>query len=154
MSNKKNRNVDIHKRSTLHLMIGLVASVSIALIAFEWKSYGTRHLMVLDGTYTDFDPLTEVPPSIIEPPKPPAIQLPKIIPIPDEEDVDVDIDLIIDTDIGDETRIEDFVTQDDLEDEKPTESEFIFLEEEASFPGGRKAWGKFLKKNLKYYVIT
>ncbi len=150
MDSKKNVKVDIHRKSRMFLMLGLVLSTGIALIAFEWKSDGLNELGEYYDPFKDFDIVDEVPPTIIEPPKPPVIELPKIIEIPDEEEINDIVAVRIDTDWGDDTIIEDFAIPEELTDEPPVETEFIFLEEEASFPGGNKAWGKFLNKNLKY----
>ncbi len=39
MEKKKNKSADEYKRRPLYLMLGLVASLSVSLMAFEWKSY-------------------------------------------------------------------------------------------------------------------
>lgn len=149
MENKKKETVDLTRRRPLFLVIGLVMSLSLTLAAFEWKTFGEGDLMVLGQVPEDWDVLTEIPPTVIPPPKPPVIQQPKLIEIPDDEEIDEDIVVDLDIEFNEEDIFDDIGPIDDLEDEKAEEI-FIFVEEQASFPGGPQAWGKFLNKNFKY----
>ena len=148
MEHKKNKNVDEHKRSYMYFTIGLAISISMALIAFEWKAYHITDNKDVELLETIFDDFVDIPPTVFEIPKPPVVQMPKIIEIIDEEEIDDIIDVFIDTEITDDLKIEAFLPE-PIDDEE-AQNEFIVLEKNAVFPGGRKAWGKFLNKHLRY----
>lgn len=149
METKKTPRADLGRKQGLFLVLGLLISLGATLTAFEWKTYDTGDLMNLGSLVDDFDNLVEIPPTIQEPPKPPVIQQPKLIEIPDDEDIIDEVDVVIDVDITEEQIIEDLIIEDEMPEEQ-AEKVFLWVEEQASFPGGPKAWGKFLNKNFKY----
>lgn len=149
MEAKKTPKADMNKRTSLFLMIGLIVSLGLTLMAFEWKKYEAGDLMDLGEVSDEFEELTEIPPTEQPPPPPPKIQQPQIIEIPDEEEIEEEIEIDLDVEITEETEVEEIVFEEEPEEEV-AEEVFLVVEEQASFPGGNKAWGKFLKKNLKY----
>ncbi|PIQ47236.1 MAG: energy transducer TonB [Cytophagales bacterium CG12_big_fil_rev_8_21_14_0_65_40_12] len=146
MENKKNPKVDFSTKRSLFLLIGLCASISLTLAAFEYKTISKPIIIVPD---LDSDELAfyEPPITVIEPPKPPVIA-PKIIEIPNDDDVDVEIPPYIFDDFNK------YIAEEPVEftplPKEDVVEEFIVVEEEAKFPGGAEAWTKFLTKNLKY----
>jgi len=151
MENKKKVDADLTGKRNLFMVIGLAVSLSMTLVAFEWKSYGEGDLMDLGTLNDDFEDLIEIPPTVIPPPPPPPIiEQPVLIEVPDEVEIDEDIIVIIDVDHKPEDIIKDMGDFEPLDDEDPGEEIFIIVEEQASFPGGRKAWGDYLNKNFKY----
>ncbi len=152
MENKKHPEADIGKKRPALLLLGLIISLSLTFMAFEWKNYGTGELVDL-GTIDDpFEEVIDIPITEIIPPKP-IIKQPKIISIPDDEEIEEEIEIEIDVDITEEQVIEEIV-MDDIEEEVAEDTFIAFPEENASFPGGKTAWGKFLKKNFKYPRIA
>lgn len=149
MEIKKTLPADLSRKRGLFLVIGLAISLGATLTAFEWKTYDTGDLMTLGSVVQDFDELVEIPPTIQPPKQPPVVQQPKLIEIPDDEEIIDEIDIVIDVDITEEQIIEDLVIEDEMPEEKAEEI-FLWVEEQASFPGGAKAWAKFLNKNFKY----
>lgn len=149
MEVKKTKKADLTGKHALFMVTGLVLSLTATLIAFEWKSYDSGELMNLGLLTDEFDKLMEIPPTVQPQRKPPVIQQPKLIEIPDEEEVIEEIDFTLDVTLTEDQIIEDLTFDDNLPDEE-AEEVFIWVEEQASFPGGPKAWGKFLNKNFKY----
>ncbi len=149
MEIKKTPQADLARKHALFLVIGLLISLGATFTAFEWKTYNTGDLMNLGSISGDFDELVEIPPTIQPPKQPPVIQQPKLIEIPDDEEIIEEIDVVIDVDITEEQVIEDLIIEDEMPEEK-AEEVFLWVEEQASFPGGDKAWAKFLNKNFKY----
>lgn len=133
----------------MFLAIGLLVSLGITLAAFEWKKTEAGELMDLGMAPDDFEELTEIPPTEQPPPPPPKIQQPQIIEIPDEEEIEEEIEIDLDVEITEETEVEEIVFEEEPEEEVAEEI-FMVVEEQAAFPGGQKAWSKFLKKNLNY----
>ena len=149
MELKKNKNADLTKKSGMFLAIGLLTSLSITLMAFEWKSYSKGDLMDLGALTDNFEEMIEIPPTEIPPQSPPKIQTPQLIEIPDDEEIEEEVDIDIDVDLTEDTIIEDIVFDEEPEEEQADDI-FLVVEEQASFPSGNKQWTKFLNKNLKY----
>ena len=149
MEYKKTHKADLTSKKKCFLAIGLCASLGLTLLAFEWKQYDLAELMDLGMASDDFEELMEIPPTEQPPPSPPPVQQPVLRAVPDDEEIDENIEIIIDVDISEEDAIEDIVFEDEPAEEVADEI-FIIVEEQANFPGGAEAWGKFLRKNLKY----
>lgn len=149
MENKKTPQADLTSKSKCFLAIGLCASLGLTILAFEWKQYDLAELMDLGSITDDFEELMEIPPTEQPPQIPPAIQQPVLIEIPDDEEIEDEIEIIIDVDIDEEEAIEAIIFEDEPAEEIADEI-FMVVEEMAAFPGGGQAWGKFLRKNLKY----
>ena len=130
-------------------MVGLVVSLGLTLMAFEWKQYEKGDLMDLGQVADEFEEMLEIPPTEQPPPPPPPVQQPQIIEIPDEEEIEEEIEIDLDVEVTEETVVEEIVFEEEPEEEEADEV-FLVVEENASFPGGMGAWNKFLKKNLKY----
>lgn len=149
MEKKKTTKADLSRKSALFMMIGLVTSLTITITAFEWKSHDVGDLMNLGTLQDDFPDLVEIPPTEQLPPEAPKIKNFTIIDIPDDEVIDVEIDIDVDVELTEDTEINDVVFEPDAAEEV-ADKVVLFPEEQASFPGGMKAWRKFLQKNLKY----
>lgn len=149
MEAKKTPKADLNKKGPLFLAIGLLLSLSITLAAFEYRRGDGGELMDLGDVTDDFEELMEIPPTEQPPPTPPPIQQPQIIEIPDEEEIEEEIEIDLDVEITEETEVEEIVFEEEPEEEV-ADQVFLVVEEQAAFPGGQKAWTKFLKKNLKY----
>ncbi|MCF6361238.1 MAG: energy transducer TonB [Cyclobacteriaceae bacterium] len=147
MENKKNPKLDLRKKSGLFLNIGFAISLSLVLFAFEYKSYDDGSLMELAAVNDDFEEMTEIPPT--EQPPPPKIQQPEIIEVPDEEEIEDEIEVDLDIDITDETVIEETIFE-EPEEEEVADEIFNIVETYPSFPGGNKAFYKYISKKMKY----
>jgi protein TonB len=148
MEAKKKPEVDLNKKKGLFFNIGLVITLALMIMAFEWPRGTGGDQFDIGKISDDFEDLLEIPPTEIPPPPPPKIQQPEIIEIPDDEEIEEDLDLDLDVDITEETVIS------DIEMAPPTEEEtdeiFMIVEEQASFPGGWDKWYEFLGENIKY----
>lgn len=149
MEAKKTAQADVNKKSTMFIMVGLIVSLGITLMAFEYKQYDEGELMDLGMADDDFEELTEIPPTEQPPPPPPPVKQPQIIEIPDEEELEEEIEIDLDVEITEETEVEEIVFEEEPEEEE-ADKVFLVVEEDAAFPGGQGAWNKFLRKNLKY----
>ncbi|MFT6872183.1 MAG: protein TonB [Roseivirga sp.] len=149
MEAKKTPQADVNRKSTMFIMVGLIVSLGITLMAFEYKKYGEGELMDLGMADDDFEELTEIPPTEQPPPPPPPVQQPQIIEIPDEEEIEEEIEIDLDVEITEETEVQDIIFEEEPEEES-ADKIFLVVEEDAEFPGGREAWTKFLNRNLKY----
>lgn len=149
MEAKKTAAADINKKAGFFFAIGLFVSLGVTLFAFELKQYEQGELMDLGMATDDFEELTEIPPTEQPPPPPPKIQQPQIIEIPDDEEIEEEIEIDLDVEITEDEAIEEIVFEEEPEEEVADQI-FLVVEEQAGFPGGAEAWGKYLRKNLKY----
>lgn len=146
MELKKNPKYDLEKKKSLFLQLGLVFSLSVVLIAFEWKTYERKvegfGPLEVDLAEEEIIPITKEPPPPPPPPPPVVVEL-NIV----EDDEEIEDEIEIDTE-ADETTIVEFVEQ---EEEVIEEIEiFTIVEDMPEFPGGEAALFKYLGKSIKY----
>lgn len=149
MEKKKNPDVDLTKKSGLFLNIGLVISLGLTLLAFEYRSYDDGSLMELLSVNDDFEEMTEIPPTEQPPPPPPKIQQPEIIEVPDEEEIEDEIEVDLDVEITEETTIEEAIFEEPAEEEVADEI-FTIVETQPVPSGGSDGFYRYVQKNLKY----
>jgi periplasmic protein TonB len=92
MEAKKTDKADLTKKTSFFFSIGLLVTLGITFMAFEWKSYDEK-LVSLGKSTNVFEELVEVPPTEQPPPPAPIIQQPQIVEVPDEEEIKEDIQL-------------------------------------------------------------
>jgi protein TonB len=147
MDEKKNPNADLTRKIGLHLNVGLVISLALVIMAFEWKFYDSGSLVDLGNVPEDFDEIMEIPPTVQIPP-PPKVQQPKIITIPDEKDIEPEIEYTLDIETSEEMIIEEF----EFEEPKEEVANIVFriVEEQPAPIGGYSAFYEYISKKLKY----
>lgn len=145
MELKKNEKYDLEKKRPIFFGIGMIISLSLTLVAFEWKS----PIDALVELKTEHDEYTSViiPLTKIEQPKPPPVKPPIIKETIEEPEIDETP--IIDTDTS-EDEMMDFVPPVEMPDEKPEEMVRSFAEVMPSYDGGMEKFYKFIGKNVRY----
>lgn len=149
MELKKNPKADLTRKTNLFFAIGLVVSLLLVIVAFEWKSYDEVSQVDFGMANDDFEELVDIPITEQPPPPPPKIQQPEIIEVPDEEELEEEIELDIDMDVQEETVVEDIVFE-EAPAEEPVEQIFEVVEEQPEPEGGMEAFYKFVGKELRY----
>ena len=149
MEVKKNPRADLTKKTALFLNLGLVVSLALVIMAFEWKFYDDGALMDLGQVSDEFEDVMEIPPTEQPPPPPPKIQQPEIIEVPDEEEIEEEIEVDLDVEITEETVVEDIVFDAPVEEEVADEI-FTIVEDQPSPKGGMSAFYEYIGKKLKY----
>jgi protein TonB len=149
MEAKKNPEVDLSKKTGLFLNIGLVLSLALTIMAFEWKFYDEGDLVDLGQVNDQFEETMEIPQTEQPPPPPPKIQQPEIIEVPDEEEIEEEIEVDLDVEITEETVVEEIVFDDEPEEEEAEEI-FTIVEDQPAPKGGMAAFYEYVGKNLKY----
>ncbi|MFP4556520.1 MAG: energy transducer TonB [Bacteroidales bacterium] len=157
MELKKNPKVNLEKKKTLFMEIGLVVTLALVLVAFEWKSTG--------GIETDFAQMQDVEmeeemipitqqEEIKPPPPPQPVQAPEIINIV-EDDADLDDDMdIFDTEFTEDAAVK-IVDFSDEEEDVEEEEIFVIVEDMPGFDGGdSNKFREYIQKNLKYPDIA
>ena len=149
MELKKNPKADLTRKTNLFFAIGLVVSLLLVIVAFEWKSYDEVSAVDFGLVNDDFEELVDIPITEQPPPPPPKIQQPEIIEVPDEEEIEEEIELDIDLEVTEEEVVEDIVFE-EAPEEEPVEQIFEVVEEQPTPEGGMEAFYKFIQKELRY----
>ena len=146
MEPKKNPEISLERKKGLFFQIGLIFSLIIVFVAFEWKSYEKVDYNLgqlnLEDLEEEIIPITkqEVKPP---PPPPPPPEVIEIV----EDDVEIE----------DEIDIEDTESDEDVEieiEEEDDEEFFMVVENMPEFPGGDLGLMKYIQKNVKYPAIA
>jgi len=132
----------------MFFFMGTTLTLALVLTAFEWKSYEKVVLKDLGDLNEVFENVIDIPLTEQSPPPPPVVELPIIKVVEDEVEID-DVDIEIDTEITEETVIEDIEFTEEPEPEV-IEKVFTIVEQNPAFPGGQKAMYDFLNKNINY----
>lgn len=150
MEAKKTDKADLTKKSTFFFSIGLLVTLGITFMAFEWKSYDEK-MVELQGKNTNvFEEMIEVPPTEQPPPPAPVIQQPQIVEVPDEEEIKEDIQLKFDVEVTEETKVEQVVVAPVVEEKEDVDHIFSVVEETAEPKGGMPAFYKYVSEKMKY----
>jgi len=154
MEIKKSKKADLERKRTMFFQIGLILTLGLVLLAFEWTSMSPAGDVLL---LVDEEVLEEEAPPItrqeeIKPPPPPpppkAMDLIKIV----DNDVELDEELEITNSDMDEDFEVDFSSL-DVQEEDTEDQVFIVVEQMPQFPGGTAALLKYISHNVKYPVI-
>lgn len=146
MEPKKTPAADLEKKKGIFFQIGLVVTLALIFIAFEWKTYegkteGFGPLQV-DLAEEEIIPITQ---QQVTPPPPPPPQAVEIEIVEDDEEVeDVEIQ---DSEADQQTVVEAPVQQEEVIEEPEI---FTIVEDMPTFPGGEPALFKYLSNNIKY----
>ncbi|MDD3859989.1 MAG: TonB family protein [Bacteroidales bacterium] len=160
MQVKKSDKVNLEKNKFNFLLIGLVVSLAICLVAFEWttEEMTESNLGGLSGDEVFEEEIEntvqETPPEEVEPPEPePETVIEELTIV--EDDVKVkDVDINTESDEKTKTNIN-IVQSFDVEVEEEVEPiAFAVVEDKPVFPGGDAALMKFIADNTKYPEIA
>jgi len=156
MELKKNDKANLEKRKGVFFQLGLVITLSLILIGFEWTSSGLSENRFDTG---EGDVIDEeiIPVTRQEKPEPKTLKPPKVTEVLNivENDVAIENELILDdleSDQDEIVQILDF----DMDDEEEEEAEIFFIVEDMpSFKGkGLNGFRNWVMKNLQYPEIA
>jgi len=154
MEVKKSKKADLERKRTLFFQIGMIVTLGIVLVAFEWT---TSDASISTLAYVDEEVLEEEAPPITRqeevkpPPPPPPPRAVDIINIVDN-DVELEEELEIEnTDLDEDLDID--LSQFEMQEEDTDDQIFMIVEEMPEFPGGTTALLKYISKNVNYPVI-
>lgn len=156
MEIKKTKKADLENKRGLFLEIGLVLTLALVFLAFEWR-IDSNEVDVLDDVQElcvdeDVVPITREPIKP-PPPPPPAPKLADVLLIVDnEEDFDEVLD-IVDSEAQMDDVVNIQVVSDDIEDIDEPQI-FVIVEDMPEFPGGEIALLKWIAKSVRYPTLA
>lgn len=150
MEAKKNKRADLEKRSKLFLQLGLVVSVAVILMAFEWSKFenGPRLTAKADGGVE----IDEIEIQVTKHDVPQIKKLPPIV-FTKFEIVDDGFEDILDIEIptGDDPIFKDWVyTLPPEKEDYEAPLGYEAVEIKPKFPGGEQGMFQYLAENLVY----
>ncbi|MFN8890290.1 MAG: TonB family protein [Cyclobacteriaceae bacterium] len=148
MEAKKTEKADLTKKSGLFFSIGLLFTLAIAVMAFEWKSYDEQVDLLQGKSTNTFEEMIEVPPTEQPPPPAPVIQQPQIVEVPDEEEIKEDLNIKFDVEVTEDTKVEAVTVVEEVKEE--VDEIFTVVEETAAPKGGMPAFYKYISEKMKY----
>ncbi len=157
MELKKSPKADLENKRNIFVQIGLVISLGLTLLAFEWTTRVEQATslgsVVQQEVEDEIIPITrqeEVKP----PPPPPPPKVVEMLNIVDN-DVEIEDELEIEDTEADDNTVIDVAPVIQQEAEEEEESEVFFIVENMpEFPGGELALRKFIANAIKYPVIA
>lgn len=156
MEAKKSPKANLEKWKGLFLEVGLVAALTGALVAFNWKSYDTE--VQEFSTRTVVEEVEEVVLQTQEDqPEPEPPEAPEITTEFEVVDDNKEIENELHVDMNDNanTQVVEFTPVETIEEVVEKEEEiFVFVEEQPSFPGGDEELYKFLAENIQYPALA
>ena len=149
MEVKKTEKADLNKKTSFFFSIGLLITMSIVVMAFEWRDSEKQDVDLMAKNVNTFEEMLEIPPTEQPPPPPPEIQQPQIIEVPDEEEIEEEIQVKFDVEVTEDTKVQQIVIQ-AAEPEEEVEEIFTIVEDPASPVGGMTAFYKYVGDKIKY----
>lgn len=151
MEAKKYPKADLSSRRNLFLAIGLISSISITLMAFEWKQFDTPMVDLISGTTPIDDTFIEVPPTEILPPAPPILQQPKLTEVPDEQEIKQEIQFVFDIEVTEGMKLEVPVLEiKPIEEPEDVDQVFTIVEDKATPKNGLMEFYNYVNSNIAY----
>lgn len=154
MEIKKSTKADLENKRVLFLEIGLVATLAVILVAFEWTSApkDNQLLAQAQGEIAEEEIVPITRQQIEQPPPPPPP--PQVIEVINIVEDDVDIEEVDFGDIeADEDMAIDFVPF--VDEEEAEEEVFFIVEDMPQFQGGGKEkFREYIFENLQYPPIA
>lgn len=156
MESKKTDSANLEKKKGINLLLGIIVSLSLILISFEWTSSpkSLDDLQMVQSIEMEDEMIVtrrQEPPK--EQPKP---ETPKVAEVLDivEDDVEIE-DFDFDMEVDEDTEY-DFTMLDDDEEEIEEDQIFFIVEDMPTFNGGDPAteFRKYIGSNLEYPDIA
>ncbi len=157
MELKKSNKANLEKRKGMFLEIGLVVSLSIILVAFEWtKGEGNKDDTNVVSEIQFEDEMMQI--TRREEPKPePKPEQPKVAEVLDivDDDVEIEDEFDFDMEATDDSEY-DFTMMGDDDETIDEEEVFYIVEDMPTFNGGEPAteFRKYIAQNLRYPEIA
>ena len=155
MEEKKSPKANLENKKLMFMQIGLIISLIVAWLAFEYKSYDKREIdpsllrqtEVVEEEMVEITKQEEMKPQPVEMPK----QTTQLEIVDDDVEVE-DIEINVETDQSEV--IEEYVAPEIVEEEVVEAEVFTIVEQMPSFPGGDAKMYEYLGKNIKYPQIA
>jgi len=157
MEPKKSPKADLENKRGIFVQLGLVISLGLVLLAFNWNSQikeaDSLGQVQAQDVEDEMIPITR-PEEVKPPPPPPPPQVVEVLNIVDDN-TDIDDELQIeDTEANDNTVVDVAPIVQQKEEQTEEAPVFFIVEDMPEFPGGDLALRKYIANAIKYPVIA
>ena len=155
MKTKKSPKKDLESKKLIFVQIGLIITLSLVLVAFEWKSYDKKEIEVWNRKASKIS--IDIIPITIQKDKPLPVLQKQVTALNIVDNKKEIKDDIIEIDIGanENTENKEYATFNFPDEEDIDEDEiFDVVESQPSFPGGDIARIRFLYENIQYPAMA
>ena len=147
MELKKSKKANLETRRGTHLLLGMVISLALVWMAFEYKTYDHSEQMKANQTlFMDDDEF------VIQTERPKEMKPPKVIPVSTVDIVDNTVevpDININVEIDPDDEIDSYTLSSDEPDDEDEPTFFVIVQNQPEFPGGEAKLMEYLS-NIKY----
>ncbi len=155
MKTKKSPKKDLESKKLIFAQIGLIITLSLVLVAFEWKSYDKNKIEVWSRKASKIS--IDIIPITVQKDKPLPVlqkQVTALNIVDDNKKIKNDI-IEIDAGANEKTENKEYYTFNFPDEEDIDEDEiFDVVESQPSFPGGDIARIRFLYENIQYPAMA
>ncbi len=136
----------------LYRQIGMVLSLAMVVVAFNWKTYDEGDIMSLGEINSDLDEIIEIPINEQPPPPPPKVETFTIKEIDNNAAEVEEVDVLLDVEMTADEEVEtvDYVAPVFEEVEEEVDEIFTVVEQQSEPVGGNEAFQRYLAENLAY----
>jgi protein TonB len=147
MKTKKTAKANLEKKKTLFFQLGLIISLSLVFLAFEWKQS--------DKNQNEWDQIAaiDIPEELIQittPEKEPPRPKPQTTDIEEVEDDEKAEDIKINVEDDLLTKVKEFIIIEKVKETPKEEEIFEVVQKMPEFNGGEKEMYEYLAKKMKY----
>ncbi|MFN5170685.1 MAG: energy transducer TonB [Cyclobacteriaceae bacterium] len=151
MEAKKTPKADLISKEGLYFSIGLILSMSLVHLAFNWKQYEKSEVELIARNANTFEEVIEVPATEIPPTPEITIVQPQLVEVPNEEEIKNEINLVFDVEVTEDTKVEEYVAPPTAAiEEEEDEKIFTIVEQTAEPKGGLAAFYQYVSETIHY----
>lgn len=148
---KKTEWADLENKRPLIFSISLLISMSIMVLAFEYKQAENTKIDFQRTAIIPMEELMEVPPTEIPPPPPQVIVQPQIIEVANEEEIKDEVHVEFDVEVTEVTKVQEFTVYEQPVAEAENVDEIFLVVEQTAVPkGGMEGFYKYVNSVIKY----
>jgi periplasmic protein TonB len=152
---KKTAQADLNNKEVFFFSISLFITLSLILLAFEWKQYDTPIVELISRNTNTFEVMMDVPATEIPPTPEVVIQQPRLVEVPDEQEIKEEIKFVFDIEVTEDTKIQQVeVIEVPKVVEENVEEIFSIVEFPAAPKEGLAAFYQYMAENIKYPAMA
>ena len=139
------------REKLLYFFVGLTISLSLIIMAFEYKVQDAAPIIMLEGGGSEIEMIAEIPLTEQPPPPPPTQNIPQVIKeVSNDTEIIEDLKVEIDVEVTENMAVEDVVFEEVEAEDEEVDQIFDIVETLPEPVGGYPLFYEFLAKNLDY----
>lgn len=156
MEIKKTKGATLENQKSVYVQIGLILVLSVMFIALEWTTTDVQMKFIPfeNPLVIENDIVPIIRQEEVKSPPPPPQPAETLTIVDDGMVIDEEI-IIIDSEVRNDTRVDNFIPSLRIDEEIRDEVELVYWAEEMpEFPGGQEALLRYLSSSIRYPIIA